>query len=123
MDKVEQIKSEINRLITVFYREKNSNKLDFLARISLSVRISTLEELLIFIDSIQKEPVSVDLEQEISNYVDIPDNQGLPELREELSECARYFAKWQENRVFEWIKKHLSNINIHCCKNTQKQVI
>ena len=49
MDKVEQIKSEINRLITVFYREKNSNKLDFLARISLSVRISTLEELLIFI--------------------------------------------------------------------------
>ena len=44
------------------------------------------------------EPVSEELEQEIDKYVNIPDNQGLPDLRRELSDCARHFANWQLNK-------------------------
>ena len=44
------------------------------------------------------ESPSNDLENEIHKYIDIPDNQGNPELREELSRCAYHFAEWQKQQ-------------------------
>ena len=62
------------------------------------------DNILSFIDSMQEEPVSEELEQEIDKYVNIPDNQGLPDLRRELSDCARHFANWQKEQDKETIE-------------------
>ena len=51
-----------------------------------------------------EEPISEELEQEIDKYVNIPDNQGLPDLRRELSDCARHFANWQKEQDKETIE-------------------
>lgn len=46
-------------------------------------------------DECAEEESVTDLEEEIRRYVDAHDNQGSPELREKLSECALHFADWQ----------------------------
>lgn len=57
-----------------------------------------LMEISLFLDSLPEEPVSKDLEEEINKFVDIPENQGNPDLKEELSKCAHHFAQWQEQQ-------------------------
>lgn len=44
------------------------------------------------IPSSQQEQPEVDLEKEIDKYVNTPENQGNPELKEELFKCALHFA-------------------------------
>ena len=46
-----------------------------------------------------KELKDMPLEKAIEKYVDTPDNQGNPDLRKELTECAHYFANWQRQQI------------------------
>ena len=55
----------------------------------------------------REEPVSKDLEEEINKFVDIPENQGNPDLKEELSKCAHHFAQWQKQQDEEDISDML----------------
>jgi hypothetical protein len=54
-----------------------------------NARISVLTHLRSLFDTLEVK--EVDLEDEIDKYVNTSENQGNPELREELSKCARYF--------------------------------
>jgi len=90
----EKIRVEIERLIS------RRDEKTFLG----IEKISALKEVLSFIDSMQEDPVSEELEQEIDKYVNIPDNQGLPDLRRELSDCAHHFVNWQKQKDQETIE-------------------
>ena len=50
-----------------------------------------------YIDSLQEEPVSEDLEEEIDNYVKRNGYDGLDSI-EEIKYIAQYFTKWQKTK-------------------------
>ena len=64
-----------------------------------------------YIDSLPEEPVSKDLEEEIEMYVNTPANQGNPDLRKELSECAHHFAKWQKQQMMKEVYTGIYDCN------------
>lgn len=49
----------------------------------------------------REELKNKDLEEEINKFVDIPENQGNPDLKEELSKCAHHFAQWQKQQMMK----------------------
>lgn len=58
------------------------------------------KKILPHIDSMQEEPVSEDLEEEIDNYVKRNGYDGLDSI-EEVKYIANYFAKWQKEHLWK----------------------
>ena len=109
MTQKEKIKAEIERLqkcykndIQALEKECYTNNVcaKYLT-LNAQTKIDVCRQILSFINSLQAEPVSEDLEKEIDKYVNTPENQGNPELKEELSECALYFANWQKDKLLK----------------------
>jgi hypothetical protein len=62
-------------------------------------RISAFEDMEVFIDSLQEEPVDAGLEEEIIRYIGFPE-----EVDEDISttmvrNAARHFAKWSKKQA------------------------
>ena len=53
-----------------------------------------------YIDSLQEEPVSEDLEEEIGNYIKMNGYDGLDSI-EEVKYIANHFAKWQKENLWK----------------------
>ena len=103
MDKILKIKAEIVRLKENLECEaKNSNSVS--SSIVLAGKMSMLDELHYFIDSMQKEPASDEMETSIIEYMNhTPEND--PELSttlytyEQMQAIARHFANWQKQQL------------------------
>ena len=88
MTQLEKIKAEISQIVN---RRLNLVQGEYF-NLQEETNGMTNELVDTFVNSLQAEPVSEDLEKEIDKYVNTPENQGNPELKEELSECALHFA-------------------------------
>ena len=109
MTQKEKIKAEIEGLLKCYKNdiqalEKECYTNNVCAKyltLNAQTKIDVCRQILSFVNSLQAEPVSEDLEKEIDKYVNTPENQGNPELKEELSECALHFANWQKEQMLK----------------------
>ena len=107
-------------------KEKIKAEIERRIEIATGEQYLSLKSLLSFIDSMQEEPVSEDLEQEIEQYMNhnyYVDEEGIicdrnhPKLdfcEDKFKEVARHFANWQKNHIWteeseKIIRKKLEN--------------
>ena len=83
-DKIQKIREEIAKKLEVM--QYQAHRID---------AYKELEGVLVYIDSLQEEPVSEDLEEEIDNYIKRNGYDGL-DSKEEVKYIAEYFTKWQK---------------------------
>ena len=94
-DKVQKIREEVEKRYE-YWKEKESNS----HSIESEIRMSECKHLLLMLDSLQKEPVSENLEEEVGNYIKMNGYDGLDSI-EEVKYIANYFAKWGENHLWK----------------------
>ena len=94
-DKVQKIREELARL-----KEETSIGLSEHENGVEQGRMEIINALSLFLDSMQKEPVSEDLEEEIDNYVKRNGYDGLDSI-EEVKYIANYFAEWQKENLWK----------------------
>lgn len=95
----EIIKTELRRLKTELIEEGENTMFE-------QGRISAFEDMEVFIDSLQVEPVSEELDDEVDKWL----NNGLPnkeELIEHIKETARHFANWQKEKDNQSVSEEL----------------
>jgi len=98
MTDIEKIRSEVERL------RENTNVTHY---------IQAFNKVLTFIDSLQEEPVSENLKEELDRYtkhLSPTDIQTAP--FGSIEECARHFAGWQKEQDKQWLAeehKHIFN--------------
>ena len=100
MDKLQKVRAEIERL-----RQKVINGATSGQYSSETIREKNqlLVSLISFIDSIQEEPVSDDLESEIQRYnnslnLDAEENYEWDDIASNVILAARHFAKWEKQK-------------------------
>ena len=104
MDRLEKLRKEIERRL----EELNPKKGTFMGRPLRDVnpktfpRESELERLLSFIDSMQEEPISEDLEKKLKDYV-CHEWAGDPIV------LVRHFANWQKERLLSKACEYLKD--------------
>jgi hypothetical protein len=91
MNKVERIKVEIESLKNELIQEAEKGyKSEF-----DEGRISAFEDMIIYINSLEEDPVSEDLEKEIQRYYNEMDGDC------RYMQTARHFARWQKRQVMK----------------------
>ena len=105
-DKVQKIREEVERRMNCFKNERNTLLKASDNNLSLGARIAMCEEILSFIDSMQEEPVSEDLEKEVNKYFHALYSGWTDEQRKEdflveelCTNVARHFANWQKEQM------------------------
>lgn len=101
----EIIKTELGRLKTELIEEGNNTMFE-------QGRISAFEDMEVFINSMQEESVSKDLNEEIARWTkehfkrDMSKYSGMYLKNDSLLEFARHFAKWQKQQDAEYLVTH-----------------
>ena len=86
--------AEIDRRMSVFYEEKSQKEATQIDRLSLGARIAMLEELKVFINTLEVK--EVDLEKEIQRQYNVhknPDNRIVKDCVIMTKDGFEYFAK------------------------------
>jgi hypothetical protein len=95
----EIIRAEIERRMKCFKNERNTITKASDNNLSLGARIAMCEELLSFIDSLQEEPVSEDLEEAADCYKDMITPEEVDD-----SEHAYYYETYTEYQIADAFK-------------------
>jgi len=100
-DKVQKIREEVERLKGWNNNVRNSTRHMTLQEEDFNRgKHSSYLEILNFIDSLQEEPVSEDLVEEVGNYIKMNGYDCLDSI-EEVKYIANYFAKWGKNHLWK----------------------
>lgn len=106
-DKVQKIREEVERLYNQSLADEKrqvERGLECVANVSYG-KSKACKELLSFINSMQEETVSEDLEKEIQDYYNSRReysgryNAVIPVYRHQLIDIARHFANWQKQQI------------------------
>lgn len=106
-DKVQKIREEVERRMNCFKNERNTLLKASDNNLSLGARIAMCEEILSFIDSLQEEPVSEELEEAANTYVDNwyklnnLDKESYPIDVEISKNDFKVGAKWQKEQLIK----------------------
>lgn len=103
MDKVQKIREEIEKRYE-YWREKEFNS----HSIESEIRMSECQHLLLMLNSPQKESISEDLEEEITDYINKHYHIRYDETLDvgndsinsyDFADAARHFANWQKEQM------------------------
>ena len=99
-NKIDLIKAEVERLRNELIQEREKG----FGSDTDDACILELQNVLTYIDSLQEEPVSEDLEQEIINYIGFPQEVDEDISTTMIRKAARHFANWQKKQDQETIE-------------------
>lgn len=113
MNKVEKIKAEIERLKSSLPWGSCASQISM----ECNCKNEAYNEVLSYINSLEEEPVSNDLEEAATSYVRKQlSNPDYPTYNDEYEmECAfEAGAQWQKNQAVKWLKENKDHPFIKC---------
>ena len=96
-DKIQKIRGEVERLMYGFNMEADIASCEDAETEKLAdIKYQLCKKILGYIDKVQEEPESEELDKEIDRYFN---TEGIPVTEDALRETARYFANWQRDQI------------------------